>query len=95
MDLVAWYTRAWLDRYVKGDKGAERALTTDRWRHDARSAAIDPDGDGNLYSFYYRSRLDLDGGRIRCEDVRKGCTALKPDGQGPFSYLTAAGLPGT
>src|SRR3954454_19243482 len=41
MDMVAWYTRAWLDRYVKGDPRATRDLVTDRWRNDARSAAID------------------------------------------------------
>ena len=95
MDLVAWYTKAWLDRYVKGDQKATRDLVTDRWRKDQRSASIDPDGDGNLYSFYYRSRISLDGGKIVCEDMRKGCPDLKPDGSGPFSYLVAAGLPDT
>ena len=91
MDLVAWYTRAWMDRYVKGDKKADSALFTDRWRNDAREAAVDPDGDANLFSFYYRSRLKI--GKVGCEDLRTGCPALKPDGQGPYSYLGAAGLP--
>jgi dienelactone hydrolase len=91
MDLVAWYTRAWVDRYVKGDKKADAALLTDRWRDDARGAAVDQDGDGNLFSYYYRSRLDL--ARGACEDVRAGCSTLRPDGRGPYSYLSAAGLP--
>lgn len=90
-DLVAWYTRAWLDKYVKGDKKADALLFTDRWRNDARGAAVDLDGDGNLFSFYYRSRLKV--GKIDCEDLRSGCAALKPDGQGTYSYLSAAGLP--
>jgi hypothetical protein len=91
MDLVAWYTRAWVDRYVKGDKKADAALLTDRWRNDARGAAVDANGDPNLFSFYYRSRLDL--GKAACEDMRAGCAALAPDGHGPYSYLAAAGLP--
>jgi hypothetical protein len=54
-----------------------------------------PDGDGNLFSFYYRSRLDFHtagGERFVCEDVRAaaGC-ALQPDGEPvPFSYLAVA-----
>jgi dienelactone hydrolase len=91
MDLVAWYTRAWMDRYVKGDKKAESALLTDRWRDDARGAAVDETGDSNLFSFYYRSRLNL--GKVACEDIRSGCPVLAPDGKGPYSYLAAAGLP--
>jgi dienelactone hydrolase len=91
MDLAAWYTRAWLDRYVKGDKSATARLLTDRWRHDERGAKVDPDGDGNLFSYSYKSRLAL--GRTVCEDLRGGCAALRPDGQGDYSYLAAAGLP--
>ena len=93
MDLVAWYTRAWLDRYVKGDTSATKRLLTDRWRHDARGAAVDPDGDGNLFSYSYDSRLALNGGKTACESLRAGCPLLKPDGLGEFSYLAAAGLP--
>lgn len=91
MDMVAWYTRAWADRYVKGDKKADSMLFTDRWRNDAREAAVDPDGDPNLFSYYYRSRLKT--GRAACEDMRAGCATLAPDGQGPYSHLSAAGLP--
>ena len=91
MDLAAWYTGAWLDRYVKGDKKAEARLLTDRWRHDERGAKVDPDGDGNLFSYSYKSRLAL--GKTVCEDLRAGCPALKPDGLGDYSYLAAAGLP--
>jgi len=95
MDLAAWYTTAWLDRYVKGDPSADARLRTDRWRHDARDAAVDPGGKGNLLSFYYRSRLDLttsDGQRVRCDDLRAGCVALAPDGLGDYTYLAAGGL---
>jgi hypothetical protein len=94
-DLVAWYTQAWFDKYVKGDATADARLLSDRWRSDARGAAVDPVGDGNLFSFYYRSRLDLTIGdaRVTCEDLRAGCDALAPDGQGEYSYLAAAGLP--
>ena len=95
IDLSAWYTTAWFDRYVKGDRTAQRRLLTDRWPRDGVEASVDPDGDGNLYSYYYRSRLDLghDGGRrVRCENLRRGCRALSPrDGRGPsYSYLAIA-----
>ena len=42
IDLTAWYTTAWMDRYVKGDRGATDRLLTTRWRSDAREAAVDP-----------------------------------------------------
>ena len=80
-DLVAWYTVAWFDKYLKGDRTAEARLLTDRWRHDAPSAAVDPDHDGNDFSDYYDSRLDLHvaGHRVRCESLRTACTQLVPD----------------
>lgn len=95
IDLSAWYTTAWFDRYVKGDLSAQRRLLSDRWRRDGIEASVDPAGDGNMYSSYYRSRLDLgheDGRRARCEDLRRGCRALSPrDGHGPsYSYLAIA-----
>jgi dienelactone hydrolase len=95
IDLSAWYTTAWFDRYVKGDRTAQRRLLTNRWRRDGIEASVDPDGDGNLYSYHYRSRLDLghDGGRrVRCEDLRRGCRALtRKDGRGAsYSYLAIA-----
>ncbi|GAB2743718.1 hypothetical protein [Nocardioides pakistanensis] len=95
IDMSAWYTTAWFDRYVKGDRSAQRRLLTDRWTRDGLEASVDPTGDGNLYSYHFRSRLDLghDGGRrVRCEDLRRGCAALTSrDGAGPsYSYLAIA-----
>lgn len=87
-DLVAWYTTAWLDKYVKGDPDADARLLTDRWRNDARGAAVDLARDPNLFSFYFRSRFDFTkagGGRAVCDDLRAGCPELAPDG-GPPDY---------
>jgi hypothetical protein len=72
-DEINWYTSAWFDKYVKGDPSADARLTSDRWMHDAREAAVDPDGDGNMFSQYFRSRLDIglaNGTRWDCEDIR-------------------------
>ncbi len=93
-DLVSWYTTAWLDKYVKGgDETADARLLTDRWRADAQTGAIDPDQDPNLYSQYYRSRIDIRAGerRVRCEDVRPaGCDGFGPDAvPGTYSFLDA------
>ncbi|MDX6616487.1 MAG: hypothetical protein QOD60_1578 [Solirubrobacterales bacterium] len=85
-DLIAWYTTAWFDKYVKGDPGADTRLLSDRWRNDAPEAAIDPSGDGNAFSFYYRSRYDVGlagGGRAVCDDLRAGCPSMAPDGLPP------------
>jgi len=86
MDLVAWYTAAWFDKYLKGDASADSRLVTDRWR-----------GEGNLFSFYYPSRLDVGlagGGRARCENLRSGCASLRRDCEPvPFSYLALALTP--
>ena len=83
IDLAAWYTTAWFDRYVKGSgAGALDRLLTDGWRHDAVDRQVDPEGGGNLLSRHYRSRLDIgrDGGpRVRCEDLRgPGATPCAP-----------------
>jgi hypothetical protein len=91
-DMIAWYTTAWFDKYVKGDATADRRLLTDRWRGDAEEAAVDPNGDGNMFSFYYRSRLDIGlsaGGRFVCEDLRPGCARLSANDGEPaqYSYL--------
>jgi dienelactone hydrolase len=91
-DEIAWYTTAWFDKYVKRDPAADRRLLTNRWRHDGQEAAIDPDHDGNMFSFYYPSRLDIGlqgGGRFDCEDMRKGCPGLSDrDGfSGDYSYV--------
>lgn len=98
IDLSAWYTTAWMDRYVKGDPTALRRLLSDRWRHDGIGASVDPAGDGNLFSRYYRSRLDLghDGGRrVRCGNLRRGCADLvRRDGRhASSSYLAVATSP--
>ncbi|MGE4428844.1 MAG: alpha/beta hydrolase [Solirubrobacteraceae bacterium] len=97
IDLSAWYTLAWFDRYVKGDATAERRLLTDRWRHDPVDAKIDPAGGGNLFSEASRSRLDVgrtDGTRFRCEDLRAGCNGQADDGQAPgWGYLKVATAP--
>jgi dienelactone hydrolase len=95
MDMAAWYTGAWLDRYVKGDPGAEARLLTTRWLNDARAKQIDPAGDGNLLSSYSRSRVDIGrtgGRRVTCEDMRAGCAALAADGCAvtAYSYLAEA-----
>lgn len=92
-DLYAWYLRAWFDRYVKGAPQADLALRTDRWRRDPLEAAVDPNGDGNQFSQYYFSRLDLtsgtDGRPFRCENLRDSCPGVAPDGQAPepWSFL--------
>jgi len=102
-DEIAWYTTAWFDRYVKGDQSALRRLSTSRWRDDAAEGAVDPNGDSNMFSFYYRSRLDIAG--FHCEDLRKGCpgmtTAATDGGPKDYSYVKVAttpdgaGAPGT
>jgi dienelactone hydrolase len=79
-DEIDWYTSAWFDKYVKEDPSADRRLLSDRWFDDAQEAAVDPDGDGNMFSRYYRSRLDIGlagGGRFDCEDIRPD--PMRPD----------------
>jgi dienelactone hydrolase len=75
-ELTAWYTTAWFDRYVKGGPTADARLLTARWRDD--------------FSFYYRSRLDIDG--FSCEDLRSGCPGMVP-GDGEYSYLSLVTSP--
>src|SRR3954451_2260721 len=98
MDLAAWYTGAWFDKYLKGDPTADSRLLTDRWRADAPEAAVDPDHDGNQFSFYYPSRLDFrlaSGGRFDCENLRSaaGCALRRDCEPVPFSYLALALTP--
>ena len=88
-DAVAWHTTAWFDKYLKGDPAADKRLLTNRWRADGPEAAIDPNHDGNAFSFYYRSRLDIhlaSGARFTCEDVRLGCPGLVADDGRPANY---------
>ena len=99
-DLVAWYTAAWFDKYVRcaGDATcaaqADRELLTTRWQADLRNGEVDAAGDPNLYSFYFRSRYALTtagGSPVSCEDMRAGCATMAFDG-GPqaFSLLGTA-----
>jgi hypothetical protein len=97
IDTAAWYTTAWLDKYVKG-AAADARLLTDRWRADPVELGLDPAEAGNLYSFYYRSPLafHLDGGApVACDDARAGCAALRSDDGVPrdraYSYLSDRG----
>ena len=97
-DMTAWYTTAWFDKYVKGDASADRRLLTNRWRSDSLEAAIDPNHDGNMFSFYYPSRLDIGlarGGRFGCEDLRGSCPGIVTDDgrSGGYSYLEVATSP--
>jgi dienelactone hydrolase len=97
IDLSAWYTTAWFDRYVKGNGSATERLLTTRWRNDSLGAGVDPAHDGNLFSSYYHSRLDLGhagGRRVRCDDLRAGCSVLAPDGGAPsYSYYRVVTRP--
>ncbi len=88
-DEIAWYTNAWFDKYVKRDASADKRLVTSRWRGDAAEAAVDPMGDGNMFSAYYKSRLDIGlsgGGRFLCEDMRPGCPGMAADDGQPAAY---------
>ena len=81
-----------VDKYLKGSPAADAMLLTDRWRDDPIEAGVDPNGDGNAFSFYYYSRLDihLAGGRVwDCEDLRDGCPGMVGDDgyPGVYSYL--------
>ena len=98
MDMAAWYTAAWFDKYLKGDPSADRRLLTRRWLSDRREAKVDPRHDGNMLSAFFRSRIDIGlaaGGRAECEDLRSGCAALvASDGELPdYSYLEEARTP--
>lgn len=91
IDETTWYTTAWFDKYLKHEPGADDRLLTNRWRDDAAEAAVDPTHDGNMFSFYYHSRLDFDladGHRFDCEDLRAGCPGMTSrDGyRGSYSY---------
>ena len=95
IDLAAWYTSAWMDKYVKGDPSADARLLSTRWRSDIGDREVDPDGAGNLFSFYFRSRLDIkrtDGSRFVCEDLRAGCAGMTTEDGWPerYSFLAIA-----
>ncbi len=93
-DEIDWYTSAWFDKYLKHQGSADKRLLTERWREDPVEAAIDPRGDGNAFSFYYLSRLDIHlkgGQQWDCEDLRDGCPGMvrtSKDGYpGNYSYV--------
>jgi dienelactone hydrolase len=95
IDMASWYTTAWFDRYVKGERNADRRLLTRRWQRDGAGAAVDGTGDGNLFSDTLASRMDIrrrGRGRFRCEDMRAGCPGMRSkDGfGGDYSYLDVA-----
>ncbi|MDX6643090.1 MAG: hypothetical protein QOD76_1052 [Solirubrobacteraceae bacterium] len=99
MDMSAWYTQAWFDKYLKHDRGADSRLLTNRWLGDAGEAAVDPNHDGDLFSTYYLSRFDFHAGargRVVCEDLRSTqCSPLlRADGlPANYSYLRQALTP--
>jgi hypothetical protein len=103
IDLAAWYTQAWFDKYLKHQPAADAMLLTNRWNDDALGAAVDPLNDPNLFSYHYLSRMDIhraDGTHVDCENLRAGCPALKPDGLlRPYRFInqvtTADGAPTT
>ena len=89
IDLAAWYTTAWFDKYVKQDPSADARLLSTRWQNDAPGAAVDPNRDGNLFSYHFRSRMDVrlsDGSRFNCENLRAGCSGMTPDDGHPGYY---------
>jgi dienelactone hydrolase len=91
-DMIDWYTSAWFDKYLKHDPTADKRLLTERWRNDPVEKSVDPNGDPNVFSFYYYSRLDihLAGGKtFDCEDMREGCPGMVTgDGyHGDYSYV--------
>lgn len=97
IDMSAWYTIAWFDKYLKDDPTADRRLLTNRWAHDTAGAAVDLRHDPNLFSYHYRSRLDVTvrgGEQFRCENLRAGCvgqtTAATDCGPPTYSAIALA-----
>ncbi len=92
VDLATWYTVAWFEKYLLHDPNADAKLLTARWRNDPIAATIDPGKDSNLYSWHYKSRLDLtlaSGQHFDCENLRDGCpgqTTPSEDCGGPATY---------
>ncbi len=100
IDLVAWYTLAWMDKELKNDPTADARLMTNRWQDDALEREVDGQTppDGNLFSTYIPSRIDIahGGGRFVCEDLRTGCAGMAADGLPPdYSFLAATQIKDT
>jgi dienelactone hydrolase len=100
MDMADWYTLAWFDKYLKHQRSADARLTTGRWRHDAAEQAVDDQlpADGNMFSVYLTSRLDITlraGARFDCENMRAGCAGMSKRDRWPanFSFLAYADTP--
>ena len=77
-----------MDKYVKHEASADKRLLTNRWREDPVEAAVDPNHDGNAFSFYFLSRLDIrlaKGEQWDCENLRKGCAGMVTE-PNPGSY---------
>jgi dienelactone hydrolase len=92
-DITDWYATAWFDKYLEHDPGADAMLLTKRWQGDPVEAGVDPNHDGNAFSFYYYSRLDFHraGGPVfACEDLRDGCPGMVSDDgyKGNYSYIS-------
>lgn len=102
-DMAAWYSTAWFDRYVKCQgrpacqRRADRRLMTNRWRDDKLGGKVDANHDPNLYSFYLRSQYSLHratGREVGCNDMRRGCASLAPNGRGgSYSFVADADRP--
>jgi dienelactone hydrolase len=75
MDMATWYLLAWFDKYLKNDPSATGRLQTNRWCGDAAEKAVDDQSppDGNMFSVYYRSRLQIGG--FDAEDMRAACSS--------------------
>ena len=99
IDLSTWYTTAWFQKYLLLDPTADAKLISKRWQNDSSTGKVDPAGDPNIYSWHYRSRMDIklsNGSRFTCGDLRSGCAgqvAASQDG-GPthYSFATNVGI---
>ena len=96
IDMTTWYTTAWFTKYLRSSAAGDAMLLSRRWQDDAATGSIDPADDSNLFSWHFRSRLDItrgNGRRVRCEDLRAGCAALvaksADGGPGEYSIVTA------
>lgn len=98
IDLAAWYTQAWFDKYLKADPTADKRLLTTRWQNDSIDASLDKAGKGNMFSYKYGSRMKIklaSGANWHCEDLRTGCEGMyTDDGEADdYSFLTVVTTP--
>ena len=90
-DLIAWYTTAWFDKYVKGDPTADARLLTDRWRDDG---ARPPSTPTTTTTFLLLLPLAAGHRRLpRAQDLRAGCPGMAGDGGVPGTYDVLATSP--